>query len=218
MSKSRIAQTSCVCARQWILAALVLLCPAWAAATPTNYSISFSLLWDTNALAAPTGGFTYDPAAANGFTNFLVSWDGNTFDLTNPANHPILGAVAGPCDPTGLSNAASSFYILNNPGACNAIPQYTVYWYAFYLLNNPTPIFRFYADSPPGAPDYIEIDTNTAGGVSTVTAGGTWLILAQTSGVPEPSTGILLGLGALVLGGIKMRGMKTLRGRTGTAR
>jgi hypothetical protein len=208
--KTRTSHSPRAHAYLWTLVVLALLCPSWAAATPVDYNITFTLLWDTNSLAAPTGDFTYDPTAANGFSNFLVSWDGHTFDLTNAANHPLVGGSPGPCDPTGLSNAASSFYILNNPGACNSIPQYTVYWYAFFLVGNPTPIFRFYADSPPGDPDYIEIDTSSAGGASTISAGGTWQILAQTSGVPEPSSGLLLCLGGAVLGLRRWRGARRI--------
>jgi hypothetical protein len=183
------------------LAALLLLCAARAGATPTDYTINFNLMYTSPGIDGPSGSFVYDPDV--GFSNFLVSWDGYNFDLTAAANAPFVGSAPGPCDPTGLANAASSFYILSNPGACSSLPGYTTFWNAYVYTGPPqTPGFSFYADSPPGHPDFIAIGVNDGGGnTSLVSGGATWTLTAQTAGVPEPSTAVMISMGvALILG------------------
>jgi hypothetical protein len=187
----------------WVVA-LLLLCPAWAAATATDYTVNFSLLSGTQ---NATGSFVYDATIANGFSNFMVTWDGDNFDLTSAANDPYVGTSNGPgaCGLPTVASAATSFYILSNPGLCNAYPGYSITWNGFLIQGNPTPGFRFYADSPPGDSDFVDIAVNdNVFGSDAVYGTGGWTITAQT-GTPEPTTFVLMGTGLGLVGMLRRR-------------
>jgi len=176
-------------------AALVLLgaaCTLQAGAI--NYTINF--VGESDLL--PTGSFTYD-AAAPLFTNFIVSWDGLTFDLTASANAPNDVGAGGPACLGGLAGPAAGFAWMN-PG-CQTFP---VGW-----AGDATPV----GNNVIGAFDFLESDSNrqiTAPHVDGTNAidddtgrQGTFTISAasSTSPTPEPATfGVILGgLGLLVL-------------------
>ena len=55
-----------------------------ALATPTQYDIAFS-----GGSPTPTGSFLYDPTVPT-FSDFIVTWNGLTFDLTGAANTPVF--------------------------------------------------------------------------------------------------------------------------------
>ena len=92
---------ACLTLSSFILAMIVV--SGTIAAAPITYNLAF-----TGSTRAISGFFTYDPAA--GFSNFLVTWDGATYDLTASANAPTLG-TANTC--TGrASTAAYGFFMM----------------------------------------------------------------------------------------------------------
>jgi hypothetical protein len=83
-----------------LLAAAALSLPSYAA--EIDYNIDFSLS-QYSVLLPTSGSFGYDPAV--GFTNFIVNWDGESFDLTSAANNLTL--TADP--PTGCGPATGGY-------------------------------------------------------------------------------------------------------------
>lgn len=83
-------------------AALILLAGGGALfADPINYTITFDAPAGFSVGVLPSGSFTYDPNV--GFSNFVVDWADNTFDITASANAPALATDP----PTGCDSAAS---------------------------------------------------------------------------------------------------------------
>jgi sugar lactone lactonase YvrE len=76
----------------------------------TSYMISFA----ANAGSpVATGSFSYDPALANSFANFLVEWGGLVFNFTNVANTGGAAQIFNhPVCANGLTGAAATFYLL----------------------------------------------------------------------------------------------------------
>jgi len=154
----------------------------------TNYTITFTT---TSGSPAPTSGsFTYD-STTPAFSNFLVTWDGGTFDLTASANSPVL--VGTGC--TGeASTPAYGFDIMSQTlGGCSVSYQ----WQSTTFIN-PRFFFDVGLTASPGIQDYIggSIPSSlTAAGSS-----GDWTISAVTA-TPEPGTSVLTlsGLGLLGL-------------------
>ena len=172
--------------------------PAYAD-TITNYTINF-----TTASGSPTplsGSFTYDSTHPL-FTNFLVAWDGKTFNLTAEANSPTTSGSG--C--TGeASTPAYGFGIMSMSLDCGG--RLTSYvWSGFAGQGTGgAGIFDFIAGTPVGD-DFI-----SAGGIGTgsPTAVGHYSIQPIQPTVAEPSTMLLLGTGLLsVLGAArrKLRG------------
>ena len=97
----------------WVLPAVLLVfigAPLTHADTVTNYAITFTL---TSGSPAPTvGTFAYDSTVPS-FSNFLVLWDGVTFNLTSAANSPASIGPYAACL-TSTSGASASFSLLNN--------------------------------------------------------------------------------------------------------
>src|SRR5262245_16018288 len=95
--------------------ALFLLTSAGAAqAAPLDYTITFTQTEGPG--PTPTSGsFTYDDEATL-FTNFFVSWNGVTFDLTPWANRPNATYVCGP----KVHGAAEGFAMLSGSTICEA--------------------------------------------------------------------------------------------------
>lgn len=97
----------------WIvLAALFvgIFAPIAHADTVTNYAITFTL---TSGSPAPAiGTFAYDSTVPS-FSNFLVLWDGVTFNLTSGANSPASIGPYAACL-TSTSGASASFSLLTN--------------------------------------------------------------------------------------------------------
>ena len=75
--------------------------------TVTNYTINF-----TGGSPLPTSGsFTYD-STVPAFSNFIVVWDGLTFNLTSSANNPTVVPPLPGCIPAG-TGPAESFALLS---------------------------------------------------------------------------------------------------------
>jgi len=99
----------------WMLVlALVSLAPRAAQAdTTTFYSIDFTATSsDPVDSPLPSGSFFYD-SSTNVFTDFLLTWQGNTFDFTNNANDGV-SINSSPSCLDGDSGAVASFLLMTN--------------------------------------------------------------------------------------------------------
>jgi hypothetical protein len=170
-----------------LLAVGLLAGPMQAFAVPTTYTITFT----TNAggVAPASGSFTYDSTTAL-FNDFLVSWNGIAFDLTDGANAPWLSG--GICGFQG-TGAALSFALLSNPSP-STCPQ--TGWAGLTQAGNTSADFGFFSGG--GQTDFIIIRRLTTSNGTAVFSNGTWSI--SPVGVPEPGTLALLGLGLAGLG------------------
>ena len=141
-------------------------------AAPVTYNINF-----TGVGTLPTSGsFTYD-AANPVFTNFIVVWQGISFNLTAGAN---VAFAAGACNTPGTP-AEDAFSFLSNP-VCGS-GAFQSGWQAFPVLA--TYVFSFNRfDLQFGATDWVSVETGTSGPAGLQGANGAFSIAA----VPEPAT------------------------------
>jgi len=79
---------------------------------PVNYTIHFNA---TSGTAPTSGSFTYDSVTEE-FSNFLVEWEGRSFDLTSAANNPHM--FRAPACLAGKTGPAATFKALRG---CSAI-------------------------------------------------------------------------------------------------
>jgi hypothetical protein len=164
-------------------------------ASSVNYTISF-----TTSAGSPgptSGSFTYDSSTGT-FSNFVVAWDGYSFDLTSSANSPFDVHPSG-C--TGeASTGAFAFEILSKTLTCPSAPEY--FWFGQPRVG-PTQGFVF--EDEVSASAYDQIGTFLPATGATDSAEGSWTISAVTT--PEPSELLLLGSGlvGLMFAGLKRR-------------
>jgi|SRR5208282_4700195 len=164
-------------------------------ASSVNYTISF-----TTSAGSPgptSGSFTYDSGTGT-FSNFVVAWDGYSFNLTSSANSTFLGASG--C--TGeASSGAFSFALLSQALTCPSAPEY--FWFGQPRVG-PTQVFVF-EDEVSGSA-YDQIGTSLPATGATDSAEGNWTISAAAN-TPEPSGFLLLGSGlvGLMFVGLKRR-------------
>jgi len=90
---------------------VVIAVAAGARAAPMTYFVGFSGVGTLPAL----GAFTYD-AAAPGFSNFIVLWNGTLFDLTSAANAPNIG---GAC--AGAASSPETGFALMDHSMCGGL-------------------------------------------------------------------------------------------------
>lgn len=90
-----------------------------AMAAPVHYNIQFS--GSTVSSTLPTGSFDYDPTTP-AFSNFVVEWNGLSFDLTGGANSPtvFVSNVAG-APVCGATSGAEKSFLLLSKDSC--LPQ-----------------------------------------------------------------------------------------------
>jgi hypothetical protein len=180
-----------------------------AVSLPTRAQTFFMGFQNTTGAPAPTsGGFTYGPVngfpyfGAPAFSNFQVTWDGLTFDLTGSANGPETfgGDECNPFSSPGFGLAIMTQTV----SGCKTTPTYE--WFAF--AGNP-PIGASFAfgvitngvgDSQRGGAS-IEIFSDPTGTptIPNASASGTWTVTQ----VPEPPGALLLAAGLLALMGTK---------------
>jgi len=161
---------------------------------PVFYVINFALQSGTPGAPLPTSAtFDYN-ASVPQFTNFLVNWDGLSFDMTNAANSPQINSFSAACV-LGDTGAAASFLLLTNCG--NPVSGLTVTtWFANGNLN--PQIFNFYSGDAMGGNNFIQFTANPTTIVApfNTEALGTFTVTA----VPEVGTWslVLVGLGLVV--------------------
>jgi len=165
-------------------------------ADSVNYTINF-----TTSAGSPgptSGSFTYDSSTGT-FSNFVVVWDGYSFNLTSSANSTFLHASG--C--TGeASTGAYSFELLSQTLTCPSAPAY--FW-AGQPRVGPTQAFLF--DAAVSGSAYDQIGTYLPATGATDSAEGSWKISAVTA--PEPSDLLLLGSGLLSIMGVGRRWKKS---------
>jgi hypothetical protein len=158
----------------WVLLSGAL--AAFPAMGATHYAVLFQT---TSGSPAPVSGDFYWDGTS--FSNFLVTWNGVTFDLTSSANAPTINVGSGCAG--AASTPAYGFLMMseNCPGASYGWTAQSLPFVSFFSFGeNGNMIFG------PGAIS------------ATASASGTWNI-AQ---MPEPGTLGMLGLGGVLLGGI----------------
>ncbi|MCC6540143.1 MAG: PEP-CTERM sorting domain-containing protein [Bryobacterales bacterium] len=153
---------------------------------PIAYTINF-----TGGSPTPVGGFEYDSVTEQ-FQNFIVAWNGFTFDLTNSAN---MSFGADNCSP----GAAEFFGVLQGTG-CN--PNLT--WAANSLGTLAAIGFQALG------PNTLEIAVGADGTGSSALPGFVdtdGRLSVSLAAVPEPSAWAMLVLGGgLLAAGRKRRG------------
>jgi hypothetical protein len=171
-------------------------------ATAIEYSIDFTLS-EFSVLLPTSGSFDYDPTV--GFTNFIVNWDGQTFDLTTAANDLTL--IADPptgCGPTGSGyQPAYAFQILTGTAAgCDAHYAWAgtnsdfLGYDEFSFVLNPGGTSR--------SQDVIAQENPISSGPFYDVASGSWTVTEESStSAPEPGT-----LGMMLFGGLAFAGTK----------
>src|SRR5581483_316518 len=158
---------------------------AAASGGPTAYNIVFNIKYGG---PTPTGSFVYDPAT--GFSNFIVQWNGLTYNLTAPANNPIAnGSVTTAC--SGVSGPALGWAIMSQTvSGCASLNNY-----AFGVVQQGL----IFGDlNQPLTPDLEPSDVTGIGIAQVPQSGnvnveqyalGTWTIVPEIGGMAQLSSG-----------------------------
>ena len=169
--------------------------------TETTYDITFT----GNGTIPASGSFTYDSTVPQ-FSNFIVDWDGYSFDMTASANNPYVYGGAPSC--IGASTgAAAGLAVLTT---CNVAGDAT--WEAdqeftsatFIFLANQSGCEAFGpCETIPGS--VVIPQTFSQGG-----GGGNFSVTAvlPTAATPEPSSLMLLGTGVAGFTGAALRRLR----------
>jgi hypothetical protein len=156
-------------------------------------SVLYNINFSGTSMLPTSGSFIYD-ATTETFSDFLITWEGQTYDLTAAANDPYI--YADPC--AGLAGGAASFAALS--GNCEAQAGGVAWIAGNQLYDEPfapaSNYFGITTDAPPlpslaftvnGTP-IAEVETNVSGGLTIIA-------------VPEPSTVLLVLIAAGVFVG-----------------
>ena len=160
----------------------------------TNYTITFT----TSTGTPPTSGsFTYNSTTPQ-FSDFFVSWDGITYNLTASANNPFTGGSG--CSGES-STAAYTFEILSQTVTGCPGPATPVYdWAAEYITTSPShTYFSFNLFTSPGKDQIFENLAPPPPGSVVVGQGFAWTITPAVTSTPEPSSLLLFGTSLLGL-------------------
>lgn len=204
-----------------------------AAATTIDYSITSgsTLQFDAGPVETLTGGFTIECPVASCITFGAVDFDVVSIDLQSPS---FTAFASGP--PTQITNGNGAGFVfgrtltLLDAGLLQAFPQKPAQWFYGFdaMLESSTDDFdryRVWVLSGPGTyaglfvPDSLAmqwtlqesiIDLGPTGVVASTVGQQAQLDLVATQVVPEPSTGLSVGAGLLVLG-IKQRARSRAR-------
>jgi hypothetical protein len=190
----------------WIIPALLVFAdigpPNARADIITTYTITFT---GASQALTPTGSFTYDSTVPN-FTDFQVVWDGFTFDLTSPANSPLIVGTLPVCF-TASSGAAATYSLLTD---CFSNPN--TLWRALAGFSGTTGIAVFDIANFDANGNSIDFQANATLPNAKPLASASGGFTATTIVTPEPGT-LLLTLTGVGLFGLTL----VLRKRTARA-
>ncbi|MBS1828876.1 MAG: PEP-CTERM sorting domain-containing protein [Acidobacteria bacterium] len=163
-------------------------------AAPLLYNIQFTA---TSGAAPTSGSFRYDPDVPV-FSDFIVVWTGDTFNMTASANNPI---ATGACDTPG-NGAADTFDFLLNQNCGNG--QFSNGWSASRNTLGAAIQFGRSDDNIPPVDRFLIFAD--AGGGSSASSRGTFSISLAEAPVPEPATlSLLTASAALVAARFRIR-------------
>ena len=155
--------------------------------TVTAYTINFTT---TSGSPSPaSGSFTFDSTTPQ-FSNFLVTWNGETFDMTLSANNPFV--VGSGC--AGEASTASTGFSLMSQSLTGCTPTYS--WFGI----DAGVLLGFQFDDFANNGQVLDIIDRGPIDRYYTAASGTWSIEPVAS-TPEPSSIILLGSGLMGLVG-----------------
>jgi PEP-CTERM motif-containing protein len=159
-----------------------------ASATLITYEIDFEAA-SIGSGPTPTGTFTWD-TSTDMFTSFMVSWDGNTFNLLSEANAPYINGTDA-CSGYSTSSPSASYALFFSPCTGSSISTNT-YWGA----TTTGPMLAI-SDNRTSSTDYTCIDSGGGTCVETFQAEG---LISGVTAIPEPSSWALalIGLGWVV--------------------
>ena len=177
-----------------LLAAAIFVTPL--VAGPVTYTVNLP----GNSPAGSSGQFTYDGTM---FTNFIVDWNGNAFDLTPSANNPTLVNAGATCL-AGYSGPQFGFAIMTQsglPSSCGGLPI-SFYVEADLMFPPQTLSFAALYETAGNATAYSVSGYNPIPGnppppvIRALI--GPWSVTAQSE-TPEPSSFKLLFLALLLI-------------------
>ncbi len=173
--------------------ASLLLCALQVHASPVLYDIDFTP-FNFMGPAPTSASFDYDASAAVGsqFTDFIVVWNGLTYDLSAAANNPVArNSETSTCIPT--LDSAGFFAGLLNPSNCFSL---TTIWEANAFPDG-TASFGIETDAPSDANSLqANVQEPTTYSGSGESSQGRWTI---TTATPEPGTLPVLLIAAVAL-------------------
>lgn len=171
-----------------------------ALAAPTNYTINFSA---TTGTAPTAGSFTYDPTS--GFSNFLVTWNSQTFNLS------AIGVNTGSTGCTGEANTPDFEFSIMSKSAANCLTSPAYEWVGVPRTGGMSFEFDLGVQNF-NRTDSIGMLILIPGAVASPSSIGTYAISAVTTSTPEPSTFWGMLCGSLALAGWKRARVLTCLG------